>query len=464
MLRYPRVVLWLSLLLAIASIGLAATKLRFHASRLALLNPESSYNQRWLSYLDEFGREDDAVIVVEGQSRSAVVAAMDQLAESLEASPKLCRAVLSQVDISGIRGKGLHYFAHDDLRAIQAALQQIAPALHGDWSHLEISTVLQQWNQQAAALSRMADRQEAEHQLEPLVQQMGLLLRGLADALGKNHAQPASGVSLVPLPESLSGNARHLLAGNDNHLVFDKGRLGVILVRLVGDQDEQFARGTSVIARLRAILNTAQSTHPDVKIGLTGLPVLENDEMQTSQNDMLIAGIVSLVGVACLFVAGFGGIRLPLMTVLALLIAMAWSFGFITLGVGHLNILSMSFGVILIGLGVDFGIHYVTCFAQYRSSHLPYDEALVRTAASVGPGVLTGGLTTAVAFFSAALTDFTGVAELGLIAGGGILLCVIAALGVLPVLIQRWQRHQTSWRAPRPLPFVALCTPALRAP
>ena len=63
-------------------------------------------------------------------------------------------------------------------------------------------------------------------------------------------------------------------------------------------------------------------------------------------------------------------------------------------------------------------------------------------AVEVGPGVVTGGVTTAAAFFMAAMTDFIGVRELGLVAGGGILLCVLSTVLVLPPLIllvdRRW--------------------------
>ena len=140
---------------------------------------------------------------------------------------------------------------------------------------------------------------------------------------------------------------------------------------------------------------------------------MENDEMQASRQDMLRASGVSLLGVACLFMAGLGGVRHPLLTIAALLLAMAWSFGFVTLAVGHLNILSVSFGVILIGLGIDFGIHYVARYMQLRGDCRETSQAIVATAGSVGPGVFVGAVTTAIAFFAAWFTEFTGIAELG---------------------------------------------------
>jgi predicted exporter len=150
------------------------------------------------------------------------------------------------------------------------------------------------------------------------------------------------------------------------YLLADEGRLGFVLLQLVQDEGGGFARGTEAIETLRSLVATIGARRPEVEIGLAGLPVMENDEMRTSQTDMLGATALSLVGVVCVFVAGFGGVRHPFLAVITLLVAMAWSFGYITIAVGHLNILSVSFAVILIGLGIDFGIHFTARYLQYR--------------------------------------------------------------------------------------------------
>ena len=70
-----------------------------------------------------------------------------------------------------------------------------------------------------------------------------------------------------------------------------------------------------------------------------------------------------------------------------------------------------------------------------RSQGTPTAAALLETTRSIGRGGVTGAVTTACAFFAAGLTEFTGVAELGIIAGGGILICLVAAFLVLPPLV-----------------------------
>ena len=134
------------------------------------------------------------------------------------------------------------------------------------------------------------------------------------------------------------------------------------------------------------------------------------------------------MGVLAVMIVAFGGLRHAVMAMAALVMGMVWACGCIALTVGYVNILSIAFGSILFGLGIDYGIYYVARYLQIRDETDSTSEALVETAGSVGPGIFTGALTSAIAFFAAGLTEFSGVAQLGLIAGGGICLCWLAAV------------------------------------
>ncbi len=461
-----RAVLAVSLLLVGASLVATVLWLGFRTSRLDLLNPRSEYNRRWLAYLDEFGRDDDAVVVVEGPDAATVVKTVDRLCTAIEKEPHNFHTVLSKISVESLRNKALHYLSTEQLQGVVSVVEDLRPVIAGNWNQLEISTQLQRWNDMLEQSRRSSTPGPHEAAAKQLAARLTQLLDGLANALDGTPSSPTAEAPLDLLARDLiTHDSRGTLTSqHDGHLLFNDGRTGILLVRLTMKPTSQLAHGSAAVVRLRDILHQDQIHHPDVTIGLTGLPILENDEMNTSQQDMLFAGLVSLLGVAALFVAGFGGIRLPLLTVAALLVGMAWSFGYVTLAIGHLNILSISFGVILIGLGIDFGIHYVARYAQLRTDGASVAEALPRTASGVGPGIITGGVTTALAFFTAALTQFTGVAELGVIAGGGILLTIVAALTVLPVLIRLAEPDEAAWRPPRPLPFAALCIPCTWTP
>jgi uncharacterized protein len=238
----------------------------------------------------------------------------------------------------------------------------------------------------------------------------------------------------------------------------------MVLLWLQKDQDGNFAEYAESIGALREIIAGVKARHRDTFVGLTGLPVMENDEMESSQTAMTQAGILSFIGVSLLYVAGFGCFRHPLMATLALLVPMAWSFGYITLAVGHLNILSSAFGTIVIGLGSDFGVYHIAQYLRLRKQSLSTRDALLETARSVGPGITTGALSTALAFFVIGLTDFPGVAELGIVAGGGIVLCWIAALTVLPAMIQWTDAKRKPWVVPAPLDIYVWLKPIMSRP
>jgi len=415
--RYPWSTVSLAVTVAAAALLLSAARLEIRGNRIDLLNPESTYNRRWLRYVDEFDHKDDVVVVVEGSDRGDMVAAMDEIAAALALHDQLFDAVLYHTDLSRIRAKGLHYLSAAQLAAIDRFLDQIDPVLRGDWSPLNLGSAVPHLG---GSRSRRADPAKVDAELTRFA-------ASLASAL----SQP--GHYRCPWPV-ITETANAAPGFESDYLLAAEGRFGFVLLRLA-------SRGTSAnadeaaIGILRGLLKRIGMAHPNVTIGLTGLPVMEQDEMCSSRTATVHASLLSLVGVTCLFAAGFGGLRHSLMTVITLALGIAWSIGYATLVIGHLNILSMAFGVILIGLGIDFGIHYLARYQQLQKTASGTEEVLCATVAAVGPGVVTGGLTTSIAFFTAGLTEFTGIAELGIIAGGGVLLCLLATLIVLPALL-----------------------------
>ena len=116
---------------------------------------------------------------------------------------------------------------------------------------------------------------------------------------------------------------------------------------------------------MRAILAEVEPRFPGVRFGLTGLPVLETDEMVLSEADSTRASWLALLGVAVLYFVVYRGCRYPLLTVTTLVVGTLWALGWATLTVGHLNILSATFAVMLIGLG-DYGVLWVARYDEAR--------------------------------------------------------------------------------------------------
>ena len=155
-----------------------------------------------------------------------------------------------------------------------------------------------------------------------------------------------------------------------------------------------------------------------------------------------------------MFIIAYRGVIKPLLAVFSLLIALCWSIGWATLVVGHLNILTIVFATILIGLGIDFGIHILERYKEERMSGGDVLHALQKTVQGTGRGNFAGAVTTAMAFGGMIFTDFIGIVELGKISGGGIFFCMISMILVLPALISleekirkpKYSQEQFEWR------------------
>jgi preprotein translocase subunit SecF len=186
-----------------------------------------------------------------------------------------------------------------------------------------------------------------------------------------------------------------------------------------------------------------------VSLGVTGLPAYALDDRDVIQRDVSRLSLVSFALVLALFATAFGAFRRPLLAMVSLLLAVAATLGLAALHPGHLTLLSAFFASILFGLGVDFGIHLVDRVEELTGDGATEAEALPRAMAGLGPGLATGALTTAGAFFALAFCGFRGFAELGTIAGAGVLVCLLATATVLPALLVTFPPRRRRERPPR---------------
>jgi predicted exporter len=226
--------------------------------------------------------------------------------------------------------------------------------------------------------------------------------------------------------------------------VSGSGRIRFVRVQFADDDSGIDVRSENIAWLRRQVDRMAASSNiEDLDYGVTGIPAIEADETAQSIKDASLASLVAIGLITGLMLLVYRGVRIPLLAAGSLLIGMAWSFGWLTLAVGHLQLLSVVFSVILLGLGIDFALHLVSRLELVGREHADLPSAVSRVFRGIGPGMVTGALTVAAAFFATALTDFRGMAEMGIIAGGGILLCLIAMLSAFPASLSmtgQWKR------------------------
>jgi hopanoid biosynthesis associated RND transporter like protein HpnN len=172
-----------------------------------------------------------------------------------------------------------------------------------------------------------------------------------------------------------------------------------------------------------------------VRVRITGNPALNYEEMLGMAWDVGWTGLLSFAGVALLLWLAFHSKRLVTATLLTLVIGLVWTAAFAAAVIGHLNILSICFTVLFIGLGVDFAIHLGLNYLDLRRDGADNVAALRGATQICGSSLVLCSSTTAIGFFAFVPTDYLGVAELGLIAGTGMLLILAQTLTLLPALM-----------------------------
>lgn len=453
--RHPIQILVLGVTAALFCLFFAATDLRFKTSRLDLINQKSDFNKLWIDYIEDFGDEDDLVVVAEGQSPETITPVLDELSAKIKENPDLFRAVLHGVDTAPLLRKGLHFVEKpSDMENILQLAEQGRAIVDGHWNYLSVDHYLAGLCQRLALAGHPEVGPNEAGVLTETVREIDSLSAALADAFSPRPTGQPTALAAI----------REMGSLKREYFIADGGRLGVVLLKIAESKEGSFTYGTNAIEKLRSIIAEVKKNHPTTEIGLTGLTVMENDEMRISQRGSTDASILSLFGVAAVFIAAFGGLRHPLMAVFALVVGIAWTMGYIVLAVGHLNILSMSFGVILVGLGIDFGIHYVSRYLEIRRSVSSVPKALGRTGTTVGSGIVIGAITTAAAFLMIGLSEFTGIAELGIISGGGVLLCCLAAIALIPAMITLFDGARPNRPMPQPVNLHIVLTPAFVFP
>jgi uncharacterized protein len=190
-----------------------------------------------------------------------------------------------------------------------------------------------------------------------------------------------------------------------------------------------------MMKEIKAIRQKVQKNFPDLAIHYTGDIAIQGDEQEAMSFDMGAPALVALVIILFLFIFSFKQIRSVIFVIITLIFGIIFSFGFLGITLGEVNMLTAMMSVLLIGLGVDYGIQVISNFNTYRSDGYTPEEALKNTYLKAGMGITLAALTTAIGFFVLAATGSKAFAQFGVVMGIGIIMCLIAMMFILPSLL-----------------------------
>ncbi len=186
--------------------------------------------------------------------------------------------------------------------------------------------------------------------------------------------------------------------------------------------------------------NVTKATH----IGVTGDPVLRFEELSAVKNGIGYSLALSFLLMAILLYLVFRSFSHVILTLMTLVVALVLSTGFAALVFEKLNLVSVAFVVLLVGLGLDFTIHVLAHLKDGRFELL--SDKLVDLGKTLGNALLLSAATTAIAFLAFTPTNFTGIAQLGFLGAFGVIIAFILSITLVPALIIRF-----SWFQPKNL-------------
>ncbi len=171
------------------------------------------------------------------------------------------------------------------------------------------------------------------------------------------------------------------------------------------------------------------------RVRLTGRLVIDQEAFASAAGSTTRAGLLALLFVTITLYIGLRSKRLLIASLITLMAGLCGTAAFAAFAVGALNMISIAFAVLYIGLGIDYAIHFCLGYREgVRQGH-EHATALRDVAERVGSSILLSAITTAFCFYAFVPTDFVGLAELGLISGTGMFISLFATLTLLPALL-----------------------------
>ena len=172
-----------------------------------------------------------------------------------------------------------------------------------------------------------------------------------------------------------------------------------------------------------------------VRVRLTGSVALSDEEFATVADGAALNGAVTIFIVLLLLWLALKQARLVLAVLVNLAVGLTFTAAIGLWMVGALNLISVAFAVLFIGLGVDFGIQFSVRYRAERHANRVLGEALQATARGVAGPLLLAAASIAAAFYSFLPTAYVGLSELGLIAGTGMIIAFLTTTTLLPALL-----------------------------
>ncbi len=406
-------VIAVALVLTVASSWYAATHFSMTTDINKLISTDIPWRQREMLFEKAFPQYELIVAVIEAPTPELVAEASDALTARLSQQKNLFRSIQQPQGGAFFAQNGFLFETTDELGPQLKNLtqaQRLVQVLAGDPSLRGVIQALQ-----FGLLGVQGGRITLDNMTWPMT--LG------ADAIEKvNAGQPAtfSWRDLVQGRAATPSERRKFL---NIQGILDYSEL------------EPGLKATDAIRKAAADLNLAGNYQANLR--LTGPVPMADEEFATIKENAGLNATVTIAIVLFILWLALRWFRIIFAVFVSLVVGLAVTAAAGMLMVGTLNLISVYFAVLFVGLGVDFGLQFSVRYRAERHEVDDLHEALLQSGRRAGAPLTLAALATAAGFLSFTPTDYKGVSELGLIAGVGMLIAYFTSITLLPALLSR---------------------------
>lgn len=409
--RNARAVLAATLAVTALLLFYALGHLALNTDNEGMLDPDLRFRQEWRALKQAFPQlADDIVVVVEAKSPSQAEDVADRLVQEIQTNAGLVESVYRPGSDRFFARHGLLYLSAEKLRALDRQLMDAEPFL-GVMAQLPGMQGL--FTLFSRALDEGLDA-EGQKVFARLFDRVAQVIRA------ELEQQPGA------------------LSWRDLWLEDARGpdAAGRIFVQVRPRFDyTRMAPAQATLDFVREVATRPEFSADGVRVRITGSAAMESEELTGVARDGTRATVLSFALVLALLALGVRSLRLVAAIVIALAVGLVWTAAFAAFAVGRLNLISVSFAVLFIGMGVDFGIQFALRYREEASAREATLAALKRAARGVGGALVLAAVAAAISFFAFVPTSYRGLAELGIIAGSSMAVVLAVNLTILPALL-----------------------------
>lgn len=409
MMRHALAVVLIGVMLTGGCAWLAATHLSMNTDNADLISRDVDWRQTYLAYQKAFpAYTDNLVVAVDGATPELAADATRRLAAGMREDGARFESVYVPGGGEFFARNGLLYLDTPALQSLADRLIRIQPflgRLSADPTLVTFFDLLER---------AMAPDASVDFDLTPV-------LRELDSAFTASQTGDFHRLSW----QALMGGAETPGVSNQRFIIAEP--------RLDYGQLLPAARSMARVRSLAAQLDL-DGDH-GVQVRQTGEVALSDEELASVSKGAAWGAALALAAVGLILYLGLRSWRLMFAALASLIAGLVGTAAFAALAVGTLNLISIAFAVLYIGLGIDYAIHLCLRYREALAENADPLKALPLAAGDVGLSLLLCAITTAAGFFAFIPTPYSGVAELGLISGTGMFISLIVSLTLLPALI-----------------------------